>query len=208
MVRYSSHQLVIWRNDLAAEQNIHALFLHWHTSGLDPTSSFGDLIALASIDTPSPRRASKMSYIPDYANQVPTFRNGNRRARRSFVRMPACIRVDSEDEEQVAFVKDISPDGIFFYSNLDVIEGRQLTFVLKYVNDQLHSVRLPLSGIIKRVERGTPGSAIGVAVAFDRSHDDVPCRYREVAPFATRSTFPTHSYPIAGLHGRVVSSEL
>lgn len=93
---------------------------------------------------------------------------------RAFVRLPAWITVGSpRSEEHVAFVRDISPRGIFFYSDFTLTKGDHIDFVLEYLSGTSR-VRLHLSGRIVRVERAAPKSAIGIAVLFDSRRDDVP----------------------------------
>ncbi|HKN36024.1 MAG TPA: PilZ domain-containing protein [Terriglobales bacterium] len=93
---------------------------------------------------------------------------------RAFVRLPAWITVDSpHSEEHVAFVRDISPRGIFFYSDFKLTKGKHIDFVLEYLSGTSR-VRLHLNGCVVRVEQAAPKSAIGIAVLFDARHDEVP----------------------------------
>ena len=83
-----------------------------------------------------------------------------RNALRAFVHLPAWLTIDRDDtSEHVAFVRDISARGIFFYSDVEA------TFVLEYLHSD-NRVRLHLKGRVVRVEQPTPTSAIGIAVAF------------------------------------------
>jgi Tfp pilus assembly protein PilZ len=89
-----------------------------------------------------------------------------RNAVRAFVHLPAWLTIDRDDtSEHVAFVRDISARGIFFYSDVEAAAGNQLTFVLEYLHSE-NRVRLHLKGRVVRVEQPTPNSAIGIAVAF------------------------------------------
>ena len=93
---------------------------------------------------------------------------------RAFVRLPAWITVGSpHSEEHVAFVRDISPRGIFFYSDFELTTNDHIDFVLEYLSGTSR-VRLHLSGRVVRVEQAAPKSAIGIAVLFDSRRDDVP----------------------------------
>ena len=117
-----------------------------------------------------------MGYVADSEYQAASFRNGSRSCRRSFVRLPATITsLLNITQAQTAFVRDISPFGMFFYSNLKLQEGTQVNLVLEYPNRGC-ATRLHLSGVVKRVEEDRPGAAIGVAIEFDNRHDDVPLR--------------------------------
>jgi hypothetical protein len=89
-----------------------------------------------------------------------------RGALRAFVRLPAWLTLGrGHGTEHVAFVRDISTRGIFFYSDFDTTAGKQLTFVLEYLNGPSR-VRLHLKGRVVRVEQANPSSAPGIAVAF------------------------------------------
>lgn len=116
-----------------------------------------------------------MSYIADCDYQSAGFRNGSRSTRRSFVRMPASITAPMKAKVHTAFVRDISPRGMFFYSNLRLEEGTRFEFVLEYPNKG-SATQLYLSGVVKRVEEDRPGAAVGVAIEFDRRYDEVPSR--------------------------------
>lgn len=101
-------------------------------------------------------------------------RENDRTAARVFVRLPASIAIDSSPHhEHVAFVRDISPRGIFFYSDFSAIAGEPITFLLRY-SQAGKRVKLHLSGTVLRVEQATPSSAIGIAVAFDCEHEELP----------------------------------
>lgn len=94
-----------------------------------------------------------------------------RSAQRTFVRLPAWITLDARPREHVAFVRDISPRGIFFYSDFLPTSGDRLDFILEYLRDS-NKVRLHLNGRVVRLEQ-THGSNVGIALAFDASRSDV-----------------------------------
>jgi hypothetical protein len=101
-------------------------------------------------------------------------RVAQRKASRVFVRLLAWIRVDSSPhDEHVAFVRDISPRGIFFYSDFKPTSGERIAFVLQYRKDAKR-IKLHVSGSVVRVEQATSTSAIGIAVAFDCEYHEVP----------------------------------
>jgi hypothetical protein len=98
----------------------------------------------------------------------------SRNAARVFVRLPAWVTVGSaNDGEHVAFVRDISPRGIFFYSDWKPTQGQEINFVLQYLSGT-NKVRLHLSGMVVRIEQNSANAAFGIAVAFDASYDNVP----------------------------------
>jgi hypothetical protein len=97
-----------------------------------------------------------------------------RNAKRAFVRLAAWITFETPySQEHVAFVRDISPRGIFFYSDLRLLNGEPVEFVLQYLSGNSR-VRIHLKGTVVRVEQAGPSSAIGIAVAFDVAHDELP----------------------------------
>lgn len=98
---------------------------------------------------------------------------GNRDKLRAFVRLPAKITLTSERGEHVAFVRDISPKGMFFYSDFTVPAGQPLTLTLEYSNGS-KQVRLQLSGKVVRVEQGASAEAVGIAFVFDSVHNEIP----------------------------------
>jgi hypothetical protein len=78
----------------------------------------------------------------------------------------------SREHEHVALVRDISVQGVFFYSDFLPTLGDQLDFVVEYLNGSSR-VRLHLKGTVVRVEQAAPGSAAGVAVSFQSQRDVV-----------------------------------
>lgn len=98
----------------------------------------------------------------------------DRNAARAFVRLPVRITLASAPQaEHVGFVRDISPRGMFFYSDFIVPAGEPLVLVLEYLKGA-QTVRLELSGKALRVENSGSKEAVGIAVAFDSVHDEVP----------------------------------
>jgi len=95
-----------------------------------------------------------------------------RNAARVFVRLPAWVTVGWQDSsEHVAFVRDISSRGIFFYSDWKPAQGEQLDFLLQYLSGN-NRIRLHLSGTVVRVESGSAKSACGIAIAFDTPREE------------------------------------
>lgn len=96
-------------------------------------------------------------------------------AKRVFVRLPAWVVIgsDKRKSEHVAFVRDISPRGVFFYSDWSTTQGTKVEFVLEYLSGT-NRVRLHLSGSVVRTERGSSAPVFGIAVAFDEPCVDVP----------------------------------
>ncbi len=95
-----------------------------------------------------------------------------RNATRMFVRLPAWITLPARRDEHVAFVRDISPRGIFFYSDFVAAEGQDIRFCLEYLSGS-NKIRLHLCGKVVRLEQQAENT-VGIAVAFDAPHDEVP----------------------------------
>lgn len=95
-----------------------------------------------------------------------------RNAVRMFVRLPAWVTLETRTHEHIAFVRDISPRGVFFYSDFMPTQGDEIRFVLEYLSGK-NKTRLHLHGKVVRLERQTDKTA-GIAVAFDAPHDEVP----------------------------------
>ncbi len=101
-----------------------------------------------------------------------------RSAVRVLVRLPAWVTLETRESEHVAFVRDISPRGIFFYSDFLPCEGDRIGFVLEYLSGG-NKIRLHLQGTVVRLE-GSGEAHIGVAVAFD-------AHFENMRPLPTRS---------------------
>jgi len=96
-------------------------------------------------------------------------------AKRVFVRLPAWVAIGSPEKqsEHVAFVRDISPRGVFFYSDWSATQGTKVEFVLEYLSGA-NRVRLHLSGRVVRIEQTSAEPVFGIAVAFDEPCVEVP----------------------------------
>lgn len=95
-----------------------------------------------------------------------------RNAARIFVRLPAWVTLETRPDEHVAFVRDISPRGIFFYSDFLPNEGDDIGFVLEYLSGK-NKTRLHLHGKVVRLEQQAENT-VGIAVQFDTLHEEVP----------------------------------
>lgn len=82
-------------------------------------------------------------------------------------KLPAWITLHSHDgSDHVAFVRDISPRGIFFYSDFRPRQGDEIVFIMQYLNWN-KGPRLHCKGRVVRLEKAVQGSAFGIAVSFD-----------------------------------------
>jgi PilZ domain len=96
-----------------------------------------------------------------------------RNAFRVFVHLPAWLSLNSSQNEHLAFVRDISPRGVFFYSQFRPAQENRLSFMLQYLSGDSR-IRLHLKGKIVRVEQAASTALTGIAVAFDSPQEDVP----------------------------------
>jgi len=77
----------------------------------------------------------------------------HRNAPRAFIRLAGWITVGAaRSKEHVAFVRDISPRGIFFYSDFGLDDGQYIEFVVEYLKGN-NMIRLHLGGHVIRVKR-------------------------------------------------------
>jgi PilZ domain len=93
----------------------------------------------------------------------------NRRAsKRKFVRLPAwVIFYRTNQQKHVAMVRDISRQGIFFYSDVQPAAGDEIEFVIKFPK-WTNSPPIACKGTVVRVEHAAPGAAVGIAASLYR----------------------------------------
>lgn len=93
----------------------------------------------------------------------------NRRATtRRFVRLPAwLIFYRTSQQKHVAMVRDISRQGIFFYSDLAATVGEEIEFVMQFPK-WTNSPAIACKGRVVRVEQAAPGAKIGVAASLNQ----------------------------------------
>jgi PilZ domain len=98
-----------------------------------------------------------------------------RRSSRAFVRLPARTTDGSSRREYVAFVRDISSTGAFFYAEFNPKHGQRISIEVEYWNE--HSrIRLRITGKVVRVEQPAPTAATGIGMVFDSPRNDLPRR--------------------------------
>ena len=98
-----------------------------------------------------------------------------RQSSRAFVRLPARITDGSSRREYVAFVRDISSIGAFFYAEFNPKHGQRISIELEYWNEG-DRIRLRLTGKVVRVEQPSPTATTGIAMVFDSPRNDIPRR--------------------------------
>jgi|SRR5437588_11847074 len=91
----------------------------------------------------------------------------SRAAKRKFVRLPAwVIFYRNGRKKHVAMVRDMSRQGIFFYSDFRP-SGEEIEFVMKFPK-WTNTAPIACKGIVVRVENPVPGAAIGIAISLTR----------------------------------------
>lgn len=78
---------------------------------------------------------------------------------RIFAMLPISISAHAGAEPRPGITRDLSTDGIFFYSNATPSLHSNISLVL-----QVNGAKIPCSGEVVRVEDRGPGAAVGVAV--------------------------------------------
>ncbi|HXB21801.1 MAG TPA: PilZ domain-containing protein [Candidatus Solibacter sp.] len=87
-----------------------------------------------------------------------------RRSPRALVIFPVSITGNSGTEAHAGIVRDISKDGIFFYSNYKPRLQEIIAFVL-----HMSGSKISCTGQVIRIEEKAPGAAVGVAVKIQSS---------------------------------------
>ena len=92
-------------------------------------------------------------------------RSGNRVE----VRLPVTVKPRDGSAEQIAYTRDLSAQGIFFYSDSKITEGSQLEMVLILPAEVTAGERkwVCCQASVVRVEAGA-GQEFGVAAVFNR----------------------------------------
>jgi len=92
----------------------------------------------------------------------------SRAVERKFVRLPAWVIFYRRGRKKhVAMVRDMSRQGIFFYSDYRPSEGEEIEFVMKFPK-WTNTAPIACKGIVVRVESPAPGAAIGIAASLSR----------------------------------------
>src|SRR5947209_19197947 len=91
--------------------------------------------------------------------------NHQRSATRKFLRLPAWSRVNFK--KHVAMVRDMTRQGIFFYSDIRPQVGEEVAFVMEFAKWS-HRSLIACKGRVVRVEQAVPGAAVGVALSLSR----------------------------------------
>lgn len=125
------------------------------------------------ITRPSPEKSQSTATAA--AEERISGETPQRQFSRAFVRLPARIKDGASPLEYVAFVRDISGTGAFFYAGFTPKYGQRITMELEYWKER-DRIRLRLSGKVVRVERPSPTATTGIAMAFDSPRTDIPRR--------------------------------
>ncbi|PYX63167.1 MAG: hypothetical protein DMG74_18035 [Acidobacteria bacterium] len=94
--------------------------------------------------------------------------NQQRSATRKFLRLPAwMVFYGVSFQKHVAMVRDMTRQGIFFYSDVRPQLGEEMAFVMKFPK-WTQSSPIACKGKVVRVEQAVPGAATGVALSLTR----------------------------------------
>jgi hypothetical protein len=83
---------------------------------------------------------------------------------RTQVIFPISITRNDGTETHAGIVRDISKDGVFFYSSYKPQPQETISFVL-----HMNGSKISCTGQVLRVEQKAPGAAVGVAVKIQSS---------------------------------------
>ena len=83
---------------------------------------------------------------------------------RALVIFPISITGNDGAAIHAGIVRDISKDGIFFYSNYKPKPHETITFIL-----HMSGSKISCTGRVARIEEKVPGAAVGVAVKIESS---------------------------------------
>jgi hypothetical protein len=98
-----------------------------------------------------------------------TTKSERRSRNRVEVRLPVTVKPKDGSAEQLSYTRDLSGQGIFFYSDSKITEGSQLEMVLILPTEVTAGERkwVCCQASVVRVEVGS-GKGFGVAAVFDR----------------------------------------
>jgi hypothetical protein len=98
-----------------------------------------------------------------------TLRVERRAAQRFDFQLPVSIRPAESDHEQPGFTRDLTAQGVFFYTDSALPPGTrvEITLVMPAEITLSESMRVRCSGKVLRVHQPDVGSKFGVAVQFE-----------------------------------------
>ena len=91
-----------------------------------------------------------------------------RAVRRFYLGMTAQVRLLSDDRPHNAYIRDWSLAGMFLYSHWVPESSAPIEMMLALSNGEKGPMQVRCRARVVRVERGVPGSATGLALAFSR----------------------------------------
>jgi len=87
-----------------------------------------------------------------------------RRARRYLAMLPVVIRSHNSAQQHVGLIRDLSGSGLFVYSDFEPAYGTVLELLVRVSRTQSKTARVRCLGKVVRVEKGTHGAAVGIAL--------------------------------------------
>jgi PilZ domain len=110
---------------------------------------------------------SKINYAPVGEAFMAGVQLERREAKREFVQLNVRIQVQTRDLGwHAALVRDVSSEGMFFYSDFWPSPGDPIKFRLKFT-DRVNGIPIWYTGKVVRVKEVQAGPAVGIAVSLE-----------------------------------------
>ncbi len=116
----------------------------------------------------SPRNAHVRNHVERVHGIMLAPQVNKRSTPRSLVIFPVSITKKNGGETHSGIVRDISKEGVFFYSNYRPQPQDVISFVL-HMSDN----KIACTGQVLRVEQKAPGAAVGIAVKIQSSSGEI-----------------------------------
>lgn len=116
----------------------------------------------------SPRNAHVRNHVERVHGIMLAPQVNKRSTPRSLVIFPISITKTNGGETHSGIVRDISKEGVFFYSNYTPQPQDVISFVL-HMSDN----KIMCTGQVLRVEHKAPGAAVGIAVKIQSSSAEI-----------------------------------
>jgi len=130
-------------------------------------------------------------------HKMASFQDWRRRTTpRIFAMLPIFISAPAGADPRPGITRDLSKNGIFFYSNVTPKLHSNISLVL-----QVNGARIPCSGEVVRVEDTAPGAAVGVAVMIQDGNRFLETEIEHLCSALTESSSRRPTAPRTGSAG-------
>ena len=123
---------------------------------------------------------------------------GRRTTPRIFAMLPIFISAHAGADPRPGITRDLSKNGIFFYSSVTPKLHSNISLVL-----QANGARIPCSGEVVRVQDTAPGAAVGVAVMIQDGNRFLETEIEHLCSALTESSSRGTTAPRTGSAGNV-----